>query len=268
MTNEIAFVVTSKVDENTIFNSNDHIFIFGEVETSLSLIMANNRSVSIAAFEKSKGLLTILKKLSYFSDKMKFLYESYGLVVYLNSENKLCIASSNNLSQTNILDKANLVDAVVFPFLESRKLKCLSMDTNGNLCFYVIDEIGHIIDRFEFECVSLDSKLLIRGNYFVVLDRSRCIVLIDEDFPNTNSDYPYHIVKIEKQIDHIDILNYDKAKKSLKAIFFTHNESKSSIYTYESLTDVTVESFTFIEPAFSSCIYDFGKYLCLFGNNI
>lgn len=255
-------------DKVPFLNNSDRACIFSDTTEILNLIMTSNRSVSIAAFDINQGTLNILKKISYFSDKMTFLYEYYGLVVFLNSENKLCIASSNNLSQTNILDKASVVDAVVFPTQESRKLKCLAMDVSGNLYFYVIDERGLIIHHSEIDAVSLESKLLVRGNCFLIMEHDRCIILIDEKSDKGNLSTPYQIFRIEGGFEHIDILNYDEFQKSLTIIGISNNEGKYIISTYDSSTNETINSLEFIEPALSNCIYDFGKYLCLFGKGI
>lgn len=237
-----------------------HLLISFESDSNLNFIGLGNRIISAFGIDKNSHQLFVQKTWSFFSEKIKILFESNDYVYLLNSENHFCVTNSKNQSIFRVLSDLLLDQAVMITDVKSKSLFLLGQ-CGSNLVMFEISNNEVIEQRF-IACCTIESPICIRGFFCVV---NTCDHILIVGF-RKSGELPYEIFKIKREFNTIDVLNRDEDSPSLRIVGYRNNESDGQICTFSTADESIQRCISFKDSSFNQSKIEFGKYLCFSGN--
>lgn len=236
-----------------------HASILNETISNLTLIGRGKRNVSSFSIDKNTHQLSVQKTWSFFSDKIKILYESDDNVFLLNSENILCVTNSKNQSVIKVLSDLFLDQAVMYSDIGSNSLYLVA-DCQSTLKIFKISN-NEIVEQHRISCAPVEAPIRLRGNFCVINTREQMVLVRFSGL----SESPYEIFKIMPQFDSVDILNRNEENGSLTILGYKLAESEGQICTFDTLECSIQRSISFKDAFLAQSKIEFGRYLCFSG---
>lgn len=244
-----------------IISGHNHSVVLSETESLLNLIGLGNRNISVFEFDKHSCELSIQKALSFFSDKIKILFEDDGQVYLLNSEKKLCITNSTNQSIMKVISDSLLEQAVYF-CEHNYGSQFLVAESNSELIILKISN-NALEKKWNLDCGLISSPIRLRGQYFSVRCASQVIMIKITGFGET----PFEIYKIDPKYTSLDVLHYDSEDSSLKILGYSYLDSKGIISSFKTSENSVRDVVEFKDATLLNSKLEFGRYLCFSGNS-
>lgn len=236
-----------------------HSIISADSDSSLNLIGFGNRNISSIFIDKNKHQLYIQKTWSFFSDKIKILYESDDIVYFINSEKHICIANSKNQSNVKVPSDLLLDQAVMFSSIKSNHLYLIA-ECESDLVIFKISN-NQIVDQRRITCGPIEAPICLRGNFCIVSTRDRILVICFNDYGET----PYEIFNIKTEFKAIDVLGRNEDNDSLKLLGYRGSESEGQICIFKTSDNSIQQSISFRDSSFTQSKIEFGRFLCFSG---
>lgn len=245
-----------------IISGLNHSVVSSESETLLHLIGFGNRNISVFEFDKISHDLSIQKALSFFSDKIKILFEDDGQVFLLNSEKKLCVTNSKNQSLINVISESSLEQAL---FFSDSKFSSQFIIAECNSELIILKLSNNKLEKiWTLDCGTVSSQICLRGSYFSVRCSSHAIIIKITGF----EDIPFEIFKFNLKYISLDVLQHNLDDRSLTLLGYSYLESEGKISTFKTNECSVLDVIEFKEPALINSKLEFGRYLCFAGNQI
>lgn len=250
------------VSDNSPLNNFSVSKISSESENFLKFISFSSRSIAAFYLDKSIPNLSIKKTWSFFSEKIKIIFEDNEIVYFLNSDNYLCVTNSKNQSQVQIVSEIEYNQAVMISKARSSESWYVFATSNGD---FLLVEVGiskvyniwKIPDWNDVDIVS------IRGSYvFFKSKNTSAVASICE-----NNKSPVSIETIDSSFLTIDYLKDIGRENRLSITFLgysTESLEDGCIFTVSELFKSTVlTSYSVKESSLALSETEFGRYMCL-----
>ena len=237
-----------------------HSLISFESDSNLSFIGFGNRNISAFGIDKSSHQLSVQKIWSFFSDKIKILFESNDDVYLLNSEKHFCVTNSKNQSIVRVLSDLLLDQAVIISDVKSSSLFLLGQ-CGSNLIMLEISN-NEIIEQRRIISGVIESPIYIRGKFCFINTRDHILIARFRK----SGELPYEIFKIKREFNTVDVLDRDEDCASLRILGYRNDESDGQICTFSTSDESIQRCISFKDSSFNQSKIEFGRYLCFSGN--
>ena len=204
-----------------------------------------------------------MKTWSFFSDKIKILFEKDNNVFLLNSERKFCITNSRNQAMVRVLSDRTFDQAVIFSEPDSESLFLIAY-CNDVLAIFELRST-EIANTWEIENGPILSQICIRGSIFTVKIVDQTLVLKFKP----SGDRPYEIFKIKTDCIALDVLSFDRNDNcdQMNLLGYKISEADLCISTINTLSESNHKLFSLNDPSIQKSVLEFGKFLCFSGKS-
>lgn len=225
-------------------------------EFMLKFIRFGIRDVSVIDLNKTLNEFYVRKTWSFYSEMIKIIYEDKGSVLFLNSENFLCIMNSKHQSQVRILCKNNYAQAVMFVKNESDSWYIFA-DCNNNAELIEISSCG-IINRWKIN----DSNVLmisIRGFFLNFKTSTGLFSLRIKNFKST----PFELIKYKfDDFEAMDILGCEEDPESQNFLGYKYLSIEGKVLITEHNGSSILNTISIKDTSLMNSKLEFGRYIC------
>lgn len=225
----------------------------------MNLIGLGSRNISSFCIDKDNYELTVQKTWSFFSDKIKILFESGDNVFFLNSEKFLCLTNSKNQSIVRVISDLLLEQAVMFSDVRSNCLYLIAECESALVILKILN--NEIIEQKTFACDAIESPICLRGNFCFIKTHHQILVL---HFNNMSESF-CETFKIKSEFNSIDILGRDDENGSFCILGYNFSESEGKICTINTSECTIQRTISFKDSSLVQSKIEFGRYLCFSG---
>lgn len=236
-----------------------HSTISNESTSNLSLIGRGKRNVSSFTIDKNSHQLLVQKTWSFFSDKIKILYEFDDNVFLLNSENILCVTNSKNQSVISPLSDLFLNQAVMYSEIGSNYLYLITECQSDLMIFEIYN--NEIVEQHRIDCAPVEAPIRLRGNFCIVNTHEQTVLVRFSG----SKESPYEIFKITPEFKNVDILDFSEKNGALTILGYKIEESEGQICTFDTLEHSIQRRISFKDSSLAQSNIEFGRYLCFSG---
>lgn len=201
----------------------------------------------------------VQKTWSFFSDKIKILYELDDNVFLLNAENILCVTNSKNQSVVKALSDLFLDQAVMYSDIGSNSLYLIAECQYSPIIFKISN--NEIVEQNRIDCAPVEAPIRLRGNVCIINTRDQMVLV---RFSGSNES-PYEIFKITREFDNVDILDQSEETGALKILGYKIEQSEGQICTFDTAEYSIQQIISFKDPSLAQSNIEFGRYLCFSG---
>ena len=262
------FVHFDKLSSNTIciakenldlISSNKRCIISKESDIVLNLLSLGNRNVSSLEFDKNSKKFALKKSWTFFSDKIKIIFENNGDVFFLNSDQKLCVTNLNNQSLVNILSEMIFDQAVMFGEDKSG-IKFIAAERDKKLIVLQLSKT-EIIHSWEIESDSIVSNLNLRGQYLFAYTTNQSLIIY---LTGKGEDKPFEMVKVNSEnFSSSDVLS--REDESLILLTYNYSDPEGKICLINTAEKACSDVTSFTENLLSRSKTEYGRFLCFSG---
>lgn len=244
------------------FSGINRCIISSETDSALKLVCLGDRNVRALEFDKISNIFSVKKTWSFFSDKIKIIYESDGHIIFLNSDKKLCISNLTNQSSINIFSE-NIYDQAIFVLEDENQYKFVAVEKDKIPVIIQLSRTA-IINTWEIGKFPILSSFDLRGNYLIFNTKDAYIIL---DFSVKTMDQPFFIFKfVSQNSSTLEVISSEDGMLKLLQYRFVDSEGEIRLANTADESSLKLASFT--ENSLLQNIIKFGRFLCFSGKKL
>lgn len=231
-----------------------------ESNSNLNFIGFGNRNISAFGIDKHSHQLSVEKTWSFFSDKIKILFELGDNVYLLNSEKYFCVTNSKNQSVVRVLSNLLFDQAVMISDTKSNSIYLLGQ-CESNLIVLEVSN-NKVIDERHINCGPIQSPINIRGKFCIFSTYEHTLILS----LSKSGVSPYEIFKIKEKFGTVDVLDRDDDNSALRVVGYRIHESDGQICIFNTSDETIQKCIPFKDSSLNQSKVEFGRYLCFSSN--
>lgn len=227
----------------------------------MNFIGFGNRNISSFGIDKGNHQLSVQKTWSFFSDKIKILFESNDNVFLLNSEKHFCVTNSKNQSVVRVLSDILFDQAVMISDFKSSSIYLIGRSESDLIILKISN--NEVIDKRYIDCDPIESSINIRGKFCIVNTRDHILIV----GICKSEELTYEIFKIKKNFNTVEVLERDEDNSSLKIMGYSYDDSEGRICTFSTADETVQRCIHFKDSSLTQSKIEFGQYLCFSGKH-
>lgn len=239
--------------------------VFADSENYLKFVSFGSRNIAAFDLDKSQQKLHIRKTWSFFSEKIKIIFESNDFVFFLNADSFLCVTNSKNQSQVQILSEIEYSQAIMLTKTHSSNSWYVFAVNNGIL---VLIEVGvsEVIMKWEIEKFTDVEIVSIRGKFIYFKSNGNNAVA----FINESTNPPFLIQLFDSTYLTVDLMDSseDMDILSIKSLGYSIGDSKHGFKVSELGEEGVLYTYNVNDSSLALAETDFGRYLCFSGKKL